>query len=81
QSQKLQHAIQAEQLLEIFAHVINQTQFQIAAQEWVNQTTTQIRKQFAQYQDIQLNYFLVKDTHKVKWVVSSELSWTEKGAA
>ncbi|WP_151962448.1 efflux RND transporter periplasmic adaptor subunit [Acinetobacter oleivorans] len=81
QSQKLQHAIQAEQLLEIFAHVINQTQFQIAAQEWVNQTTTQIRKQFAQYQDIQLNYFLVKDAHKVKWVVSSELSWTEKGAA
>lgn len=81
QSQKLQHAFQAEQLLEIFAHVINQTQFQIAAQEWINQTTTQIRKQFSQYQNIQLHYFLVKDTHKVKWIASSELSWTEKGAA
>lgn len=81
QSQKLQHAFQAEQLLEIFAHVINQTQFRIAAQEWINQTTTYIRNQFPQYPNIQLNYLLVKDHHKVKWVVSSELSWTEKGAA
>lgn len=81
QSQKLQHAFQAEQLLEIFAHVINQTQFRIATQEWINQTTTYIRNQFSHYSNIQLNYFLVKDKQKVKWIVSSELSWTEKGAA
>ncbi len=81
QSQKLQHAFQAEQLLEIFAHVINQTQFRIAAQEWINQTTTYIRNQFPHYPNIQLNYLLVKDKQKVQWIVSSELSWTEKGAA
>ncbi|MCY6412702.1 efflux RND transporter periplasmic adaptor subunit [Acinetobacter sp. VNH17] len=81
QSQKLQHAFQAEQLLEIFAHVINQTQFRIAAQEWINQTTTYIRNQFSHYPNIQLNYLLIKDKQKVQWIVSSELSWTEKGAA
>ena len=81
QSQKLQHAFQAEQLLEIFAHVINQTQFRIAAQEWINQTTTYIRNQFPHYPNIQLNYLLIKDKQKVQWIVSSELSWTEKGAA
>lgn len=81
QSQKLQHAFQAEQLLEIFAHVINQTQFRIAAQEWINQTTTYIRNQFSHYPNIQLNYLLVKDKQKIQWIVSSELSWTEKGAA
>ncbi|OEY92998.1 hypothetical protein BJD20_06565 [Acinetobacter proteolyticus] len=81
QSQKLQHAFQAEQLLEIFAHVVNQDQFRVAAQEWINQTTSYIRHRFPQHTNIQLNYLMVEGTHKVKWIVSSELSWTEKGAA
>ncbi|WHR57189.1 efflux RND transporter periplasmic adaptor subunit [Acinetobacter haemolyticus] len=80
QNHKLKHAFQAKQLLEIFAHVMNQSQFRVAAQEWVNQTTTYLRQYYPQYQNIQLSYLLVNDSKKLKWIVSSELSWTEKGS-
>lgn len=81
QSKKVEHLIRTENLLEIFAYVNNQTQFRIAAQEWINQTTTYIRNHFASYENIHLNYFLVESNKKLQWIVSSELSWTEKGTA
>ncbi|WP_217427335.1 efflux RND transporter periplasmic adaptor subunit [Acinetobacter bouvetii] len=81
QTQQLQQAWNSEQLLEIFAYVINQSEFRIAAQEWINQTTTYIRNQFSEYENIQLNYFYVQPADHVEWLVSSDLSWTEKGSA
>lgn len=81
QIKQLNQAWNSEQLLEIFAHVINQSEFRTAAQEWINQTTTFIRNQFSEYENIQLNYFYVQPTENVQWLVSSDLSWTEKGSA
>ncbi|MCT8089061.1 efflux RND transporter periplasmic adaptor subunit [Acinetobacter sp. C_4_1] len=81
QNQQLRQGWNSEQLLEIFAHVINQSEFRIAAQEWINQTTTFIRNQFSEYENIQLNYFYVQPADHVEWLVSSDLSWTEKGSA
>lgn len=81
QTKQLHQAWNSEQLLEIFAHVINQSEFRIAAQEWINQTTTFIRNQFSEYENIQLNYFYVQPADHVEWLVSSDLSWTEKGSA
>ena len=81
QSEQLKKAWSSEQLLEIFAHVVNQTDYRIAAQEWINQTTAYIRNQYTEYQNIQLNYFNVNSSKKIKWLVSSDLAWTEKGSA
>lgn len=81
QTQQLQKAWSSEQLLEIFAHTINQSEFRVAAQEWINQTTTFIRNQYTEYQNIQLNYFYVQPKDHVQWLVSSDLSWTEKGSS
>jgi biotin carboxyl carrier protein len=81
QTQQLQKAWDAEQLLEIFANVINQSDFRVAAQEWINQTTTFIRNKFSEYENIQLNYFYVQPADHVEWLVSSDLSWTEKGSS
>lgn len=80
QMQQLKKAWNSEQLLEIFAHVVNQSDFRIAAQEWINQTTTYIRNQYSEYKNIQLNYFSVKPSKKLQWIVSSDLAWTEKGS-
>ncbi|MFH7767647.1 efflux RND transporter periplasmic adaptor subunit [Acinetobacter sp. BSP-28] len=81
QTQQLHQAWNSEQLLEIFAQVVNQSEFRIAAQEWINQTTTFIRNHFSEYENIQLNYFYVQPADRVEWLVSSDLSWTEKGSA
>lgn len=81
QMQQLKKAWNAEQLLEIFAHVVNQSNFRIAAQEWINQTVAYVRNQYPEYKNIQLNYFSVKPSKKLQWVVSSDLAWTEKGSA
>ncbi|MDN5491010.1 MAG: efflux RND transporter periplasmic adaptor subunit, partial [Acinetobacter sp.] len=80
QLQQLKKAWGSEQLLEIFAHVVNQLDFRIAAQEWINQTVAYIRSQYSDYQNIQLNYFNVTSSKKLQWVVSSDLAWTEKGS-
>lgn len=80
QLQQLKKAWGSEQLLEIFAHVVNQSDFRIAAQEWINQTVAYIRSQYSDYQNIQLNYFNVTSSKKLQWVVSSDLAWTEKGS-
>lgn len=75
-----QNGALAAHLLEMHGHVLSQKKARSAAQEWINRLAQLVRARSPQTRACSFSYFRV-DGEAVKWVVSSDTSWLEKGSA